>query len=362
MLRHKWKEAQAQSVLSASQAAAARSKRMAKLCSVFQLESSSSAAYSGKAWSAEGQSGMPSASTGGHGDKVAGQEAVGRDWGTADVAAVVGLAELLDEDWVEQHASTTPTDSNESILAWDRADRGRKGTHGAAGRGSVSMAELSSTFSGTHPARSIGFDHLPPLHIPRHFGTAAASRSPGGATSPATSRPWVPPSPSESALFSTSGRVMPVQPSISRKHARLVSPSMTRSLSVNNLSVEVPSTPPARRPQRPGAAAWKCCVRAFTALHERTQRHDDESYLCYAAYVLVAICDFSLLAMVFPVSMVAYALLAQHKARNYWQVCCGQGLLCTIEIQHCMSSKVSRQTGCRCLQAYLFFACKPACM
>lgn len=61
-------------------------------------------------------------------------------------------------------------------------------------------------------------------------------------------------------------------------------------------------------------------MRAFTALHERMQRHDDESYLCYAAYVLVAVCDFSLLAMLFPVSMVAYALLAQNKARVYWRV------------------------------------------
>ena len=50
------------------------------------------------------------------------------------------------------------------------------------------------------------------------------------------------------------------------------------------------------------------------------QRADQESYTCYVLFVLIFILDFSLLTMLFPVSLAAYALATQRPSRLYWQV------------------------------------------
>ena len=50
------------------------------------------------------------------------------------------------------------------------------------------------------------------------------------------------------------------------------------------------------------------------------QRADEESWLCYVLFVLLFILDFSLLTMLFPVSLAAYALATQKPSQRYWQV------------------------------------------
>ncbi len=64
----------------------------------------------------------------------------------------------------------------------------------------------------------------------------------------------------------------------------------------------------------------------FSWLLSWVQRADQESYTCYVLFVLIFILDFSLLTMLFPVSLAAYALATQRPSRLYWQVslfvCC----------------------------------------
>ena len=57
-----------------------------------------------------------------------------------------------------------------------------------------------------------------------------------------------------------------------------------------------------------------------TWLFNWVQRVDQESYTCYVLFVLIFILDFSLLTMLFPVSLAAYALATQRPSRLYWQV------------------------------------------
>lgn len=333
LLRHRWKEGQARSVLAASQAAAARSKRMAKLCDVFQLESSSAVlGRAGLQHRASADSHQPTSARGGVGgagnvQSPAGLHALGRDWGTADVAAVAGLAELLDEDWVEHTTTLHHSDSTQSIHAWDSQAGGRQRNplqQRVPLQGSASMVQLSDSMAPDTGASNLGLAHLSTLRIPTpHTGptaaAAAAADSGSKQHSPSTLQPQEHASPPAPQQGSRIPRV--AVPLNNRVHSRPTS-SGPRPSSVYNLSAEtdIQTTPTAPGPQRPGAAAWRRCMRALTALQQLMQRHDDESYLCYAAYVLVAVCDFSLLAMLFPVSMVAYALLAQNKARVYWRV------------------------------------------
>ena len=42
--------------------------------------------------------------------------------------------------------------------------------------------------------------------------------------------------------------------------------------------------------------------------------------MCYSLYLLLFIVDFSLLALLLPVLMFCYALLAQDPAKTFWQV------------------------------------------
>lgn len=50
------------------------------------------------------------------------------------------------------------------------------------------------------------------------------------------------------------------------------------------------------------------------------QHADEESYTCYILFVLIFVVDFSLLTMLFPVSIAAYALATQKPSQRYWQV------------------------------------------
>ncbi|MEW5302433.1 MAG: hypothetical protein WDW36_005220 [Sanguina aurantia] len=314
LLRHKWKEGQARAVLAASQAAAARSKRMAKLCDVFQLESSSAVSgLPGLQRRVSADSHRPTSAgrgVGGAGDpqSSAGLQALGRDWGTADVAAVAGLAALLDEDWVEHATPLHHSDSTQSLHAWDsQAGSGQRSPlqQHVPLRGSASMAQLPDSMAPNAAASNLGLAHLSALRIPtRHTSPAAAAAAADSGRkqhSPSHFQPREHPSPAA-----------PPQEDARSPHVAAAAPD-------NRTHPPWLVSPGPRSFPRPRAAAWRRCMRVLTALQGRVQRHDDESYLCYAAYVLVAVCDFSLLAMAFPVSMVAYALLAQHQARAYWR-------------------------------------------
>ena len=59
----------------------------------------------------------------------------------------------------------------------------------------------------------------------------------------------------------------------------------------------------------------------FSWLLSWVERADQESYTCYVLFVLIFILDFSLLTMLFPVSLAAYALATQRPSRLFWQVC-----------------------------------------
>lgn len=50
------------------------------------------------------------------------------------------------------------------------------------------------------------------------------------------------------------------------------------------------------------------------------QRIDEESWTCYVFFVLIFVLDMSLLTMLFPVSLAAYALATQRPSAFYWQV------------------------------------------
>ncbi len=50
------------------------------------------------------------------------------------------------------------------------------------------------------------------------------------------------------------------------------------------------------------------------------RRHDDDSYVCYGAYLAFFLTDMTALSAVLPLSMFLYALLLHRKPRQYWQV------------------------------------------
>ncbi len=72
------------------------------------------------------------------------------------------------------------------------------------------------------------------------------------------------------------------------------------------------------RPQSGNGSAW----RGFdwrALLRIRWRRDDKESIICYFLFMALFVADFSALALVFPVVLYCYALLAQPPARPFWQ-------------------------------------------
>ena len=55
-------------------------------------------------------------------------------------------------------------------------------------------------------------------------------------------------------------------------------------------------------------------------LSQKLWRPDEESYICYALFVILFVADVSILALVLQIALFCYALLAQHPARLFWQV------------------------------------------
>lgn len=71
------------------------------------------------------------------------------------------------------------------------------------------------------------------------------------------------------------------------------------------------------RPQSGGSRKgfdWRALLRT------RWRRDDKESIICYFLFMALFVSDFSGLALVFPVVLYCYALLAQPPARTFWQV------------------------------------------
>jgi hypothetical protein len=71
------------------------------------------------------------------------------------------------------------------------------------------------------------------------------------------------------------------------------------------------------RPQSGGSRKgfdWRALLRI------RWRRDDKESIICYFLFMALFVSDFSGLALVFPVVLYCYALLAQPPARTFWQV------------------------------------------
>ena len=62
------------------------------------------------------------------------------------------------------------------------------------------------------------------------------------------------------------------------------------------------------------------CRHWWTRLPGWAQHADEESYTCYVLFVLIFVLDFSLLTMLFPVTLAAYALATQKPRQRYWQV------------------------------------------
>ena len=81
------------------------------------------------------------------------------------------------------------------------------------------------------------------------------------------------------------------------------------------------------------------------------QHVDEESYTCYVLFVLIFVLDFSLLTMLFPVTLAAYALATQKPSQRYWQVTfCA--FKCSVFFLFCSFSLF-----CLCL-SLLPFACR----
>ena len=70
--------------------------------------------------------------------------------------------------------------------------------------------------------------------------------------------------------------------------------------------------PDAPRPARRGLN-WR------GLLSLKWRKDDKESVLCYVLFMALFVADFSFLAMVFPIVLYAYALLAQTPATRFWQ-------------------------------------------
>lgn len=70
--------------------------------------------------------------------------------------------------------------------------------------------------------------------------------------------------------------------------------------------------PGAPRPARRGLN-WR------GLLSLKWRKDDKESVLCYMLFMALFVADFSFLAMVFPIVLYAYALLAQTPATRFWQ-------------------------------------------
>ena len=70
--------------------------------------------------------------------------------------------------------------------------------------------------------------------------------------------------------------------------------------------------PDAPRPARRGLN-WR------GLLSLKWRKDDKESVLCYMLFMALFVADFSFLAMVFPIVLYTYALLAQTPATRFWQ-------------------------------------------
>ncbi len=63
-----------------------------------------------------------------------------------------------------------------------------------------------------------------------------------------------------------------------------------------------------------------CLPRFRRWLKRRLRRVDRESYLCYLLFLASFAADFSLLLLLFPLSMLLYSLVSIKPSKAYWQV------------------------------------------
>ena len=61
-------------------------------------------------------------------------------------------------------------------------------------------------------------------------------------------------------------------------------------------------------------------LRWRSLLSLKWRQDDNESVFCYVLFMALFVADFSFLAMVFPIVLYVYALLAQAPATRFWQV------------------------------------------
>ena len=101
------------------------------------------------------------------------------------------------------------------------------------------------------------------------------------------------------------------RPSLLRHCNTLLRLGATMQLRANAL--QYVGDPEAPRP------AWKgLSWRSLLSLKWR--QDDNESIFCYVLFMALFVADFSFLAMVFPIVLYVYALLAQAPATRFWQV------------------------------------------
>ena len=87
---------------------------------------------------------------------------------------------------------------------------------------------------------------------------------------------------------------------------------MNRTTQLRGNALQYVGDPDAPRPARRGLN-WR------GLLSLKWRKDDKESVLCYVLFMALFVADFSFLAMVFPIVLYAYALLAQTPATRFWQ-------------------------------------------
>lgn len=109
-------------------------------------------------------------------------------------------------------------------------------------------------------------------------------------------------------------RSVPTRPPPAESRGRTYSETRPHS-AAGALSEQVPAMglAPSPLPSRRSARLWQGLYSGFWLSAE-------EAFLCYGLYVISFVLDFSLITLVYPLSLFLYVLLVSHKAKKYWKV------------------------------------------
>ena len=106
------------------------------------------------------------------------------------------------------------------------------------------------------------------------------------------------------------------------------------TLQLRDNALQYVGDPEAPRPSWKGLK-WR------SLLSLKWRQDDNESVFCCVLFMALFVADFSFLAMVFPIVLYLYALLAQAPATRFWQV----GTMASFGCLQCMPTSAARVTS-----------------